>query len=132
MARVQATKTGYYKHVRIKAGHVFNMAGVDSEGYYLDEDGKRALFPKFRKVGQEIKEIGKEERKCGWVDKIGAASAKPINPKEVAAVISGKYPGVTKFKDDDEEVSEEEESEKVPSKGKGGKKSSAGAPSDVI
>lgn len=93
MAKVQATKTGYYNHRRIRAGEVFEMSEVDKDCFYVDDKGKPKKFPKFDVAGKLVAE---EERKCRWVIRPGSVKSIKADPKEVAAVISGRMPGVAK------------------------------------
>lgn len=90
MAKVKAISVGYYKHRRVKVGEIIEMKGVDANGFYVDSAGKKKQFSKLAPDG---KEVGKEERKCKWVDHVNTEAEKEIDPKEVAAVISGKNPG---------------------------------------
>jgi len=97
MAKVQALSQGYYNHRKIKPGTEFEMPGVDKEGFYVDEKGKRKQFVKMDRNGPVKDANGKEvliERKCRWVGKIGSFSAEKVDPKQVAATLSGKNPGV--------------------------------------
>ena len=97
MARVQAISKGYYNHRKVKPGDEIEMLEVDSEGFYVGEKGKRKLFPKLDREGKPVLKDGKaveEERKCRWVGKIGAFAAVKVDPKQVAATLSGKTPGV--------------------------------------
>lgn len=107
MAKVKAISVGYYNHRRVKIGETISMKGVDENGYYVDSSGKKKSFVKLDKNG---KEVGKEERRCKWVDNIDTDLDKPVDPKEVAAVLSGKTPGTSKFS--------QEESEEFQPKGK--------------
>lgn len=91
MAKVQAIKKGYYNHARVKPGTEFEMPEVDKDGFYIDDKGKRKLFPKLDREGKKVAE---EERKCRWVGKCGSYAKVKVKPEEVAAVISGKKPGV--------------------------------------
>lgn len=77
MAKVKAIKVGYYDHRRIKVGEIFNMAEVDEKGNYLE--GARKGF------------------KCKWVDHVNTKAESVKDPKEVAAVLSGKNPGKSAF-----------------------------------
>jgi len=99
MAKVKATRLGYYKHRRIKPGTVFEMKEVDDEFFYLDAEGRRKKFPKYDQKGNEK---GSEERKCKWVAHPDSEAGKPLDPKEVAAVLSGKRPGISNPLDHDE------------------------------
>lgn len=109
MAKVQAKLmgagnrwSGYYKHKRIKAGEIFEMKEVDDELFYLefDDNGKakgRKKFPIFDvhpETGKSVKTGKTEERQCNWVAKVGTVKEKKVDPKSVAAVLSGKHPGV--------------------------------------
>lgn len=110
MAKVKAIAVGYYKHRLVQPGEIFNKKGVDEKGFYIDASGKRKVFSKY---GPDGKEVGKEERKCKWVDHISTEADKPIDPKEVAEVISGKRTGIDTDSDD-----EAEESFEKPAKGR--------------
>lgn len=107
MARVKAIAVGYYNYRRIKVGQVFEMKGVDADGFYLDKAGKKAKF-KDPRSGEEV------ERKCKWVANVKTELDLEVDPKEVAAVISGKNPG--QKKEDFEELGDEPEVK--PSKAK--------------
>lgn len=107
MAKVKAIAVGYYGHRTVAVGEVFTMKGVDEKGFYVDTKGKRKLFPKVNMQGVKN---GEEERKCRWVDHVSTEADKPIDPKEVAAVISGRNPG--------NEEPEEDEPEETLVKGK--------------
>jgi len=106
MAKVKAIKEGgYYNHRRVKLGEVLEMKDVDKDGYYLDEKGKRKKFPKHDRKGNVL---GEEERKCKWVGHVKVAAEKlQIDPKEVAAVLSGKNPGKGKDLSPEPEAKEE-------------------------
>lgn len=112
MAKVKAIATGYYGHRTVAIGEVFTMKGVDEKGFYVDAKGKRKLFAKVNRDGVKI---GEEERKCRWVDHVSTEADKPLDPKEVAAVISGRNPGNAEV--EDEEL-EEAPAKETPVKGK--------------
>lgn len=90
MAKVKAIKLGYYNHHRVKPGTVFDMPEVDEHGFYVDEQGKRKKFPKLNRKGEKA---GEGERKCLWVDHVNTSVGVEVDPKELAAVLSGKNPG---------------------------------------
>lgn len=88
MAKVKAIKQGYYDHRLIPDGAIFEMKEVDAEGFYLDKNGKKKLFQKFDRHGNEVGEP--EPRKCLWVGPLKSKLARPKDPVELARVISGK------------------------------------------
>lgn len=98
MARVKAKDLGYYEHRMVRAGEIFDMKEVDKNGFYLDSKGKHKLFPVYGNDGLVRKDEKGQElhepRKCKWVDSVNSEAGKPLDPKEVAAVLSGKQPGV--------------------------------------
>lgn len=108
MAKVQAIMkqagkkySGYYGDRRVPVGEVFEMHNVNADGIYIDKNGKPILFDP--KTGKPSKDG--EPRKCSWVAKVGSLKDKDkkVDPKEVAAVLSGKYPGQAKPFDKKEE-----------------------------
>lgn len=113
MAKVKAIAVGYYKHRRVKVGEIFNMKEVDEEGFYVDKSGKRKIFTvqDKDKDGKVIRELSKGERKCRWVSHVNSDLDAPLDPKQVAAVISGKNPG-------QQVESDEDDAESAPAKGK--------------
>lgn len=98
MSKVGSKVAGYYNHRRIMVGEIFNMHEVDAEGYYVDEKGKRLLF-----VDKADPKADPQPKKCAWVGKVGSLKSKKIDPKMVAAVLSGKNPGVANPLDKKEE-----------------------------
>lgn len=101
MARVQAVLSkngskvaGYYNHQRVLVGEVFEMKEVNEEGYYLDlEDPSGKKLALFDKDGKPSKDGKGKPKKCQWVAKEGSLKQKKLDPKAVAAVVSGKNPG---------------------------------------
>lgn len=108
MAKVQAIPlrptdkyAGYYNHRRLKAGDTFEMKEVDEEGYYLEfekvkgKDGEEKEVVKLDKDKKPVRKLkdGKPI-KCRWVGPVGSYAEKKVDPKAVAAVLSGKNPGV--------------------------------------
>ncbi len=91
MAKVKATKEGYYEHRIVKVGEVFDMKEVDKDGFYVDAKGAKLLFGEDGKIAAEG--VKGKQRKCGWVAARNTPDPKPIDPKAVAAAVSGKNPG---------------------------------------
>lgn len=79
MAKVKAMTMGYYNENRIRPGQIFLMKEVDSDGHYIDAEGKK-------KLGKDGKPI-----KCKWVSVDLKAKSNPEkDPQEIARAISGK------------------------------------------